>query len=110
MSFAKNIENTLNHYGSEVKLWDGDDFYITRAFVEPLRYKTRLYIGGEYRNIKEFKKDSYLYVGKASFKLVKNHTVVDVDKVEYKVVQSELYEVSGQPVYQWALLVPVKRR
>lgn len=109
MSFAKNIENTLNHYGSDVKLWDGDDVYITRAFVEPLRYKTRLYIGGEYQNIKTFNKNCYLYVGKASFELVENHTIVEVDKVEYKVVRSELYELSGQPVYWWAVLVPVKR-
>lgn len=106
MSFAENIANEFDKYGQEVKIINGDDVFITRAFVEPLRYKNKIYIGGSYRALKGL--DKYLYTGKPGFGLKEKETVIETDCARYLVIRTETYCVNDSKIYDWAILKSLK--
>ena len=88
---------TINQGGSEIN---------TRAFLEPLRYRNKIYIGGEYRKLGFLKREKYLYVGKSDHRLVENESVIETHGNKYIVKRCETYFVKDTPVYEWAILVP----
>lgn len=107
MSFVENIANEFDRYGQEVKIINGENVNITRAFIEPLRYHTKIYIGGEYRDLKGT--DKYLYTGKPGVNLKENLTVVESSYGDkYRVIRSETYYVNDCKIYDWAILEPLK--
>ena len=102
MSVLSSVETSIDKYGVDVKLIDGDAEVLTKAFIEPLRYKNTLYIGGEYRNLKGT--DRSLYVGKPTFDLKEGKTIVDESGIKYLVERAETYTVNGYKIYDWAIL------
>lgn len=107
MFFKANIDATYNKFGMDVKLRTGSETVSTKAFVEPLRYRTKLYIGGEYRKLG--KDETYLYTGKAGCPIVEDETIVETSAHDlYKVVRVEDYIIDGVAIYTWALLKPLE--
>lgn len=102
MSLLSSVETSIDKYGVDVKLIDGDVEVRTKAFIEPLRYKNTLYIGGEYRSLKGTNKS--LYVGKPAFDLKEGKTIVDESGIKYLVERAETYTVNGYKIYDWAIL------
>lgn len=102
MSLLSSVETSIDKYGVDVKLIDGDVEVRTKAFIEPLRYKNTLYIGGEYRSLKGTNRS--LYVGKPAFDLKEGKTIVDESGIKYLVERAETYTVSGDKIYHWAIL------
>ena len=102
MSVLSSVETSIDRYGVDVKLIDGDAEVLTKAFIEPLRYKNTLYIGGEYRSLKGT--DRSLYVGKPTFDLKEGKTIVDDSGIKYLVERAETYTVNGYKIYDWAIL------
>lgn len=102
MSFAENVAIEFDKYGQEVKIINGDDMHVTRAFIEPLRYHTKIYIGGEYRDLKGTGK--YLYIGKPGFDLKEQTTVIKANGMRYLVIRVETYCVNDSKIYDWAIL------
>ena len=103
MSLVSNIVGTINKYGRDVRLINGDTEILTGAFIEPLRYKNKIYIGGEYRNLKGT--DRYLYVGKPKlFKLKEGETLIEESGIKYLVERTESYIVNDEVIYDWAII------
>ncbi len=102
MSFAKKVAGEIDRYGQEVKIINGKDVFVTRAFIEPLRYKHKLYVGGEYRDMKGI--DKYVYIGKPGFDLKEQTTVIKADGMRYLVIRVETYCVNDFKIYDWAIL------
>lgn len=102
MSVLSSVETSIDRYGVDVKLIDGDVEVRTKAFIEPLRYKNTLYIGGEYRSLGGT--DRTLYVGKPAFDLKEGKTIVDESGIKYLVERAETYTVNGYKIYDWAIL------
>ena len=44
MSIFGSIKETIKRYGNSVTIVEGDKKYSVTAFVEPLRYKNRVYV------------------------------------------------------------------
>lgn len=102
MSVLSSVETSIDKYGVDVKLIDGDVEVRTKAFIEPLRYKKTLYIGGGYRSLKGTNRS--LYVGKPAFDLKEGKTIVDESGIKYLVERAETYTVNGDKIYHWAIL------
>lgn len=45
MTPARRVSRLLQQYGSPVKITSGEEAFSARAFVQPLRYKNKLYLG-----------------------------------------------------------------
>lgn len=101
------IKSSIEKYGNviQIKYTDGNTIS-SKAFVEPLRYKHKMYIGGKERDLDSLKriKKKYLYVGKPNVSLHKGDIVLwqdfefDVETVE-KYIQKE-----DNAMYIWAIL------
>ncbi len=94
----------IDKYGNSVVIHSGDNNVNTRAFVEPLRYKNKIYIGGRKHALGMYSSEKYLYIGKPDDRLVEDTSVVECGEDKYIVKRQEIYRVCGEPVYVWAVL------
>ena len=106
MSLFSCVDKEIGRYGSQVTINQGGSEINTRAFLEPLRYRNKISIGGEYRKLGFLKREKYLYVGKSDHRLVENESVIETHGNKYIVKRCETYFVKDTPVYEWAILVP----
>jgi hypothetical protein len=106
MSIFKSITDTIKKYGNNVKIISNENSFLTNAFIEPLRYKNRIYVGGEYRLLGYSRTERYLYVGPADIVLSENSSVIEMQDNKYIVKRCEIYYVKDNPIYVWAILLP----
>lgn len=106
MSLFNCVDREIGRFGSQVRILQEGDPIDTRAFVEPLRYRNKIYIGGEYRMLGMQRREKYLYVGKSAHRLTENKSVIESQGAKYLVKRCETYFVKDTPVYEWAILVP----
>lgn len=106
MSIIKSVGETIRRYGSEVTIRQDGEAVCARAFVEPLRYRNQIYIGGQYHALGQRRRQKYLYIGSAAHPLRENACVIEAHGSRYVVRRSETYYVKEYPVYEWAILTP----
>ena len=100
------VINSIQTYGENIVVINDNDTIPTRAFVEPLRYRNKIYIGGGYRTLGMKHSKKYLYVGIPDIPLVENKTIVKRKDEKYLVKRVERYYVKEQVAYTWAILIP----
>ncbi len=104
-----NIDKILKHYGGTVYItlsdtWRSNDF---KAFIQPLRYKTKVYMTGEVTPIGRNQNNVYLYLGPAKHDLTKlnqSYILHDFDGNSYFIDRSEKITVNEKIVYIWAII------
>ena len=104
-----NITKMLKKYGGSVYIsnedgWNSPHF---RAFIQPLRYKTKLYMEGEYTPIGINPNDVYLYIGPFDHdltKLDKTYRIHDKDNNRYMIDRAEKIMVKDTVIYIWAVI------
>ena len=101
------VIKSIQTYGEDVTVINDDDTVLARAFIEPLRYRNKIYIGGGYRTLGMKHSEKYLYVGIPDIPLVENKTIVKRKDNEYLVKRVERYYVGEQIAYTWGILIPV---
>ena len=106
MSVMPSVIKSIQTYGEDITVINDDDTVLARAFIEPLRYRNVIYVGGEYRNLDMKCSEKYLYVGIPDITLVENKTIVKRKDNEYLVKRVEKYYVKEQVAYTWAILIP----
>ena len=107
MNVMPSVIKSIQTYGEDVTVINDDNKVSTRAFIEPLRYRNEIYVGGEYRNLGMEYSEKYLYVGIPDITLVENKTIVKRKNNEYLVKRVERYYVGEQIAYTWGILIPV---
>lgn len=103
------IEKLLNKYGNTVHLsgTDGWTSPLFNAFIQPLRYKTKLYMTGDVTPIGINRNSVYLYIGPARHdltKLDKNYRIHDSENNTYLIDRAEKIPVKNNAVYIWAVI------
>ena len=96
-----NISRLINRYGNTVHITGGDSWKSPsfKAFIQPLRYKTKLYMEGEHTPIGINRNDVYLYIGPAEHRLDKlDRTYRIHDKLLklFRYEKNENYETYGR--------------
>ena len=104
-----NITGMINKLGCSVHISGADGYIGTpfKAFIQPLRYKTKLYLQGEHTPIGINKNDVYLYIGPASHDLTKldaTYRIHDRDNNKYMIDRAEKIMVQDTIVYIWAVI------
>lgn len=110
MSIFNTVGETIRQYGSRVTIEENGDTVYANAFVEPLRYRNRVYIGGQYHKLGCNQREKYLYIGNASHRLRENVSVIGAHGKQYIVKRCETYYVREYPLYEWAILQPLGER
>lgn len=84
--------------------------YNFKAFVQPLRYKNKLYLRGKYTEIGKNKEDYYLYIGPPDIDISQvdgEFVTLSIDEVPYLVYRTEKHNISGENAYNWAIIRPI---
>ncbi len=109
-----NIDKMLNKFGNTVYITGADGWRtpLFNAFIQPLRYKTKLYMTGEVTPIGINRNSVYLYLGPAGHDLTKldgSYTIHDRDKNSYLIDRAEKITVKNRAVYIWAVIRQVTK-
>ena len=107
MNVMPYVIKSIQIYGEDITVINDDDTVLTRAFIEPLRYRNKIYIGGGYRTLGMKHSEKYLYIGIPDVPLVKNKTIIERKDKKYLVKRVERYYVGEQIAYTWGILIPV---
>ena len=81
---------------------------VSKAFVQPLRRRHRLYINDRYIPAGYFDNRYLLYIGPGDKPLKDNMRIV-CNGTAYTVVTAESFAARDEDIYVWAILMPVCR-
>lgn len=104
MSVMNAIESSIKKFGGSVTISNGSESVSSRAFIEPLRYRNKIYVGGELHTLGSLRREKYLFIGTPDSRLSENRTVIEFKGSKYIVKRREVYYVGDSPVYVWAIL------
>ena len=101
------LSKSLNEYGSDVAITYGGETVSSKAFITPLCYKNRVYIGQDYYQAGVLDKGRYMYVGPPDIRLdnIEGDIYISDDINCYVVKRAELFCFRGKPLYVWAVLI-----
>jgi len=107
MKNADYLISALKRFGNTVTITRGGRTEITKAFVQPLRRRHRLYINDKVGVSGYFDNAYRLYIGDRNHHFTYGDgTVISCMGEEYTVVTSEEFFVRDEEVYVWAILSP----
>lgn len=101
--------NGIFKHGRTCCLHLGENHYSERfkAHIQPIRYKTKLYLEGDYTEIGINKNDVYLYLGPANHDLTllsEAARIIDGEGCLYKIDRSERVMLGNECIYIWAVI------
>ena len=106
-------EKLFEKYGQKAKLkiiGEESTIYNFKAFIQPLRYKNKLYLRGKYTEIGKNREDYYLYIGPPDIDISGVDgvfTILYIGEESYLVYRAEKHNVGGKDIYVWAIIRPV---
>ncbi len=104
-----NIDKIFSSYGNTVHISGADGWRSSpfKAFIQPLRYKTKLYMQGARTPIGTNRNDVYLYIGPKCHDLTKldiTYRIHDYENNKYLIDRAEEIRVNNNIVYIWAVI------
>ena len=104
-----NINKLLNSFGNTVYLsaFDGWKSPLFKAFLQPLRYKNKLYQQGSFTPLGINKNNVYLYIGPADHDLTKldnTFRIHDNENQKYIIDRAEKIKLNDTVIYIWAII------
>ena len=106
---ADYLTGILSRYGNTVSITRGGRTEVTRAFVQPLRRRHRLYINDKVIPAGYYDNAYRLYIGDRSHRFsYGDGAVITCKGEEYTVVTAEEFVVGNEIAYVWAILRPKK--
>lgn len=99
-------------YGKSMRLSDGAGWYSPyfKAFLQPLRYKNKMYLEGTYTPIGRDTNGLYLYIGPADHDLTRLTRLArahDSENREFVIQRAEKVYRGEKVFYIWAILKEV---
>ncbi|MBQ5565232.1 MAG: hypothetical protein IIT42_00070 [Clostridia bacterium] len=106
--FITLTDKLIKRYGCDCEVLPvGSDISISvKAFINPLLFRNKLYIGGSYVPDGYCDEGHYVYIGESRLDLsdMPIGTTVRCGDTVYSIKHSEMYVVENQPIYNWAVL------
>lgn len=106
--YSRAVRQMLARFGRRCFILtpDGEKRIEVKALLNPLLYKTKQYIGGEYLPDGFFDGGHYLYVGDGKIRIdnLPIGTVIECGEDRYVIVRAEQYIIGEDVIYTWAVL------
>jgi len=102
------VKQFMNKYGRNVTLHRADGWHSERygAFIQPLRYKNKMYLYGVNTQIGYNSHGHYLYIGPPEHNLtgLDSDIWLECDGVKYQIDRAERVYVGAELFYIWAVI------
>lgn len=102
-----NFNAQFKEYGKDMKIVfsDNSETPSFKAFIQPLRYKNKMYLYGVNTEIGYNSQGYYLYIGPPEYDLTKDlDSIIHSNNVKYMIDRSEKVEFKGEIIYVWAII------
>ena len=110
MSIKSTIRYAMEKYASSVKIEKAGQTTYSKAFIQPLRRRHRLYINDKIIPSGYFDNQYVLYIGDPTHPLERGmNTFITHDGQKYTVVTSEQFKVGKDIIYVWAILLEYQK-
>lgn len=106
MRYGNYLDRALRKFGNTVRIRRDGRTEVTKAFVQPLRRRHRLYISDRYIPAGYFDNRYLLYIGPPDYPLDTGMRVRCLN-TSYTVVTAEEFTAHDEDIYVWAILMPV---
>lgn len=106
MRTVRQIRRALERFGVDVKQLKGEEAVHTKALIQPMRYKNKMFLDGQITPIGEVDESCFLYIGLPVDYLKEHDTTSQIffqDKA-FIIVKMETIYFGDQPAYTWAIL------
>lgn len=108
MNYEKIIKKYIDEFGSVVSYaQDGTNFTVPyKAFVQPLRYKNKMYLDGKHSEIGYIDTSYYLYLGPADVDVCNNdiYSKLKLEDNLYNITHAEIIRLGQEKLYIWAII------
>lgn len=100
------IDKLLNNYGRTVELNTDGTTKGFKAFIQPLRYKNKMYLDGVYTQIGFNSQGHYLYIGPPypDLTLAEDNAFLFSDGTKYQIDRAERVYNGDKVFYIWAII------
>ena len=105
MKLTGYLDRALKKFGNTVRISRGGRTEVTKAFVQPLRRRHRLYINDRYIPAGYFDNRYLLYIGPKDRPLDRNMRLSHKGTY-YKVITTDIFTDYDEDFYVWAVLRP----
>ncbi len=108
MNCEKIIKKYIDEFGSPVQYSQNGQVFTPeyKAFIQPLRYKNKMYLDGKHSEIGYIDTSYYLYLGPADVDVCNNDLFSRLkfeDKL-YNFTHAEVIRLSQEKLYIWAII------
>lgn len=112
MSFHKDVIELIESHGSEITIErEGKAGIKSRAFIQPLRYRSNVYRDSNISLGGFTDGRYYLYLGLPSNEFIRNdNAIISSNGKKYTVHTSEIFTLYDKALYVWAVLRPYKEQ
>lgn len=96
----------FNSYGRKVNVHDSGYLATCKAFIQPLRYKNKMYLDGIYTEIGFNSQGHYLYIGPPEPDLtqISESGYLSADGTMYRIDRAERVYLGEKIFYIWAII------
>ncbi|MCL2023040.1 MAG: hypothetical protein FWG82_01545 [Oscillospiraceae bacterium] len=100
------FKTVLKKYGRPTQLISETGFPIASysAFIQPLRYKNKLYLYGTHTEIGYNSHGHYLYIGPPEYDLQTEGQEIKIGSDHYRIERAETVYLGAEPLYVWAVI------
>ncbi len=102
------LNSIFKKFGREISIKqdDGWSSEIFHGFIQPLRYKNKMYLDGVYTVIGFDNQGKYLYIGPATHDLtaLESDSFIVCDGTKYTIDRAEKVYYGKEPMYIWAII------
>ena len=102
------LENLMKRHGREMCLtlpdgWRSNTFY---GFIQPLRYKNKMYLAGVNTQIGYNSEGHYLYIGppEQDLTVAGTDTLLNAGGIDYRIDRAEKVYRGSEVFYIWAII------
>ena len=105
MDIEKRVKALLEHCGSPFTVFTNGVTLSSHAMIQPLRYKSKLYVELQPSEVGRIDDGCFLYLGPADV-IFKADDRITFQKKRYVVERFEPVYLFAKPIYNWAVLRP----
>lgn len=108
MTYAETVRKYTEKYGSTVEFSPDGKVYTAsyKAFIQPLRYKNKMYLDGKHSEIGFIDNSYYLYLGPPEIDLCNNtiYSRIKIGDLLYSITHAEMLSFAEENLYVWAII------
>ena len=104
------LKSHFQKYGANITVLYNSLTYTGKAFITPLRYRNRVYLGDTFEQLGQYDSGRYLFIGTPDIRLdqMDETAVIIYGGENYLVKRAELFCDGDKPLYMWAVLFKSK--